>query len=397
MIWIVWGSRLYGRVWVFARTHVATRFGHVWYFPLLPSGGSFLVVPLEGQGEGAIPIRLDLRSVLSVYVTAWGGLATLIAALAVGSDRFGALGGVGVVAVGAAVILFARKKLASMSLDERARRVAVNDVIAFPVDAARLDPSVSERFHAWVAPAVEKASRTVGLGYRVASGGEAFWREAAVNERTSDGDFLKGAFTLALLEISLKKVDPTIGGDLADRIWQRLGAVEPELFDRAATEDVVERKPCAIRAGMDPEEPIDLGNDLPPREAVPVLEETAPAETVPAETVPARAGWWPFPRPGRVPVPVSAAAYRLQGWKARGLGILALAAGTYAALAMDGPDMKDLLLQSCVALIGGGGLYLLAAGSAYDRVGRMRQSFKLGFLGMGAATGLFTFMWRVFQ
>jgi hypothetical protein len=36
---IVWGSRLYGKVdAVPGLFHVATRFGHIWYLPLIPMG-----------------------------------------------------------------------------------------------------------------------------------------------------------------------------------------------------------------------------------------------------------------------------------------------------------------------------------------------------------------------
>src|SRR5437762_2645960 len=52
---LVWGSKLYGRVDdVPGMFYVATRFGHLWYLPLIPMG-SFVVLERQGKIVSAVP------------------------------------------------------------------------------------------------------------------------------------------------------------------------------------------------------------------------------------------------------------------------------------------------------------------------------------------------------
>lgn len=67
---IVWGERLCGRVnQVDNQVHVATRFFHVQYIPLLPLNSYIIInhTEADGQFEG-VPIPLSWKSVLATYL-----------------------------------------------------------------------------------------------------------------------------------------------------------------------------------------------------------------------------------------------------------------------------------------------------------------------------------------
>lgn len=60
----IWGSRLYGRCdEVRGMFHVATRFQHLWYIPLIPTG-SVVVASKAGKSYRGIKVPLSLKSVL---------------------------------------------------------------------------------------------------------------------------------------------------------------------------------------------------------------------------------------------------------------------------------------------------------------------------------------------
>jgi hypothetical protein len=85
---IIWGSKLYGKVDVVPGLfHVETKFGHLWYIPLIPVE-SYVVLGKGGDGFNGVRIPLSFKSV----VYAWLRAATLIAGV-VGS--IGALAKVG--------------------------------------------------------------------------------------------------------------------------------------------------------------------------------------------------------------------------------------------------------------------------------------------------------------
>jgi hypothetical protein len=67
---IVWGSRMYGKVDVVPGLfHVATRFGHVYYLPLIPTQ-SFVVLGQQGDQFTGVPIPLSGKSILLAWVRA---------------------------------------------------------------------------------------------------------------------------------------------------------------------------------------------------------------------------------------------------------------------------------------------------------------------------------------
>lgn len=101
---IIWGSRLYGKVdEVPGMFHVATKFGHLWYIPLIPMG-SHLVVQRTGQGWRGVPIGLSGKSVLVAWLRAGGIAGMIIAGIGMAAEANDPHGPLGLIA---AAVLFA--------------------------------------------------------------------------------------------------------------------------------------------------------------------------------------------------------------------------------------------------------------------------------------------------
>jgi hypothetical protein len=76
---IVYGSRLMGRVdRVPGLFHVATRFGHIYYLPLIPLQ-SFLVMAEQGDQFRGVPIPMSGKSILFAWARAGLFLMTIVA------------------------------------------------------------------------------------------------------------------------------------------------------------------------------------------------------------------------------------------------------------------------------------------------------------------------------
>jgi hypothetical protein len=90
---VIYGTNLYGRVdHVGGAYHVATRFAHLYYLPLIPLGSWLIVNETESDNNfSGWSVGLRLRSVLSGYVRPWGGFAALVGALAAGYQGASAL------------------------------------------------------------------------------------------------------------------------------------------------------------------------------------------------------------------------------------------------------------------------------------------------------------------
>jgi hypothetical protein len=79
----IFGTRFFGRVdEVPGLFHVATKFGHLWYIPLVPVG-SWLVLRKSGNAIRGIKIPLSGKSILVAWARA--GLIALALFLAVGA------------------------------------------------------------------------------------------------------------------------------------------------------------------------------------------------------------------------------------------------------------------------------------------------------------------------
>src|SRR5438876_1009291 len=82
-MYIVWGSRLMGKVDVVPGLfHVATRFGHIYYIPLIPTA-SFVVLSQEGKGFRGVPTALSFKSILLAWFRVGLFLASMIASATV--------------------------------------------------------------------------------------------------------------------------------------------------------------------------------------------------------------------------------------------------------------------------------------------------------------------------
>lgn len=67
---LVWGTRLYGRVDDMpGGPHVATRFGHFWYIPLIPMNSS-LIIAKDGKQYHHLPIPISFKSILLAWIQA---------------------------------------------------------------------------------------------------------------------------------------------------------------------------------------------------------------------------------------------------------------------------------------------------------------------------------------
>ena len=89
-MYIVWGSKLMGKCDVVPGLfHVATKFGHVYYIPLIPTG-SFVVIEETGKTFRGVPIGLSAKSILLAWArggTFVVGLIGAIGALVAAGDK----------------------------------------------------------------------------------------------------------------------------------------------------------------------------------------------------------------------------------------------------------------------------------------------------------------------
>lgn len=76
-MYIVWGSRLMGKCdTVPGLGHVETKFGHIYYLPLIPTQ-TFLVLSKSGKNFRGVPLSLSFKSILM----AWSRAILLVAGL----------------------------------------------------------------------------------------------------------------------------------------------------------------------------------------------------------------------------------------------------------------------------------------------------------------------------
>jgi len=74
----IWGTRLYGKTdEVPGLFHVATKFGHFWYIPLIPLG-SIIVLEETSEGWRGLPIGISLKSILLGWMAAAAAIGTLV-------------------------------------------------------------------------------------------------------------------------------------------------------------------------------------------------------------------------------------------------------------------------------------------------------------------------------
>lgn len=104
---IVWGSGLYGKVDEIpgGLFHVATKFGHIYYLPLIPTG-SHIILSKEGDQFRGVEIGLSGKSILMAWLRAGmilAGVGLTIAGIVMMNDTprsSGSTGGMGTLVAG---------------------------------------------------------------------------------------------------------------------------------------------------------------------------------------------------------------------------------------------------------------------------------------------------------
>ena len=85
----IWGTNRYGRTdEVPALFHVTTRFGHLWYVPLIPLG-SFLLIEGNTDAEGN-PRGIEIPFSFKSFLLGWLRAGTLLGAIILGIAGFAA-------------------------------------------------------------------------------------------------------------------------------------------------------------------------------------------------------------------------------------------------------------------------------------------------------------------
>jgi hypothetical protein len=89
-MYIVWGSKLMGKCDVVPGLfHTATKFGHIYYLPLIPTA-TYVVMQQSGKSFKGVPVPLSLKSILLAWARAAllvGGVVMACTALVVGLDK----------------------------------------------------------------------------------------------------------------------------------------------------------------------------------------------------------------------------------------------------------------------------------------------------------------------
>jgi hypothetical protein len=88
---IVWGSGLYGKCDEIpgGLFHVATKFGHIYYLPLVPTA-SHIILSKDGDGFRGVDIGLSGKSILLAWLRAGlivGGICMTIAGIVMMNDK----------------------------------------------------------------------------------------------------------------------------------------------------------------------------------------------------------------------------------------------------------------------------------------------------------------------
>src|SRR5688572_15579600 len=233
---VIWGQRMYGRVDRMGGSHVATRFFHLYYVPLIPLS-SWLV--LEEQDDDqflGLQLPLQLRSIATAWLRVGSILTLLIAGWnvieRVNSPFAGLADGAAWAAAGGlsvAFALFAFFRLGKLSRGEQAKRAVYWDYTGKFVDVALL----AEGRAALKQRTSEELERLLvkhaTASYREAP--QSSWREIATRPDQRDVPLLRAALTRSRVEWAESSGDARrqLGTD-HERIFTNLVAASPELL-----------------------------------------------------------------------------------------------------------------------------------------------------------------------
>ena len=232
---IIWGQRLYGRVDRFAGSHLATRFAHLYYVPLIPLS-SWLV--LEEQTDGqfvGVQVPLQLRSVLAAWLRVGSIVAAIAATAAYFSHDAHSGAGSGMLALGgliasAVVGALAWQHLGKLSLPEKAARVAYAEFAGRYVDVGLLREGHDAIEQTTATELDRHLVRHATSGYRSAP--QSDWLAIATRPDMRDVAVLKPALTRCRIAWSKAAGTERRTLELAhERILQNLMAASADLRD----------------------------------------------------------------------------------------------------------------------------------------------------------------------
>ncbi len=233
---IIYGTRNAGVIDRCGATYISTRFFHIYWLPIIPLGSQLM---LDEPGNRAVSVGLNGRSVLAAYVRAWG----VVAALAFGA---GALGGLedfaddpvavlvpAVLALASALaVALSWAVLGRLTAEEKAKQLAYETRVGFPVDAALLGDARNELRGRLFADVVERARPFASVGYRGAIDPERDWARIASMPETNDRQLVQSALTLARIEWSMTSGAERARWESEHRaIWLQMKALEPGLIE----------------------------------------------------------------------------------------------------------------------------------------------------------------------
>ena len=204
---IVYGTRLYGKIDSCGDTHVATRFFHISWLPLIPMGTQ-LVLEKNGGSYRFLPQSLSGRSVLAAYLRTWGviaaafvawhGITGFVEALDYGVVKEMLLAPLSVFAA-VGVVASAYFQLGRLSVAEKAQRFVYADYVGYPIDVAAFRDRDAVRRS--LTEALAKKAPTLGLfGYRNEMPAAPDYPSMALDPTVHDLEFLNASLTLARIE-----------------------------------------------------------------------------------------------------------------------------------------------------------------------------------------------------
>lgn len=232
---IIWGQRLYGRIDRFAGSHLATRFAHLYYVPLIPLS-SWLVLEEKGDGQFiGVQVPLQLRSVM----TAWLRVGSIVAAIAATLSYFsydsrvaehGSVLPLIALVIAAVVGALAWRHMGRLNVEGKAARVAYAEYAGRFVDVGLLKEDQDAIERATEQELDRHLARHATSSYRSAP--QADWLAIATRPDMRDVAVLKPALTRC--RIAWSKAQGTDRRDLElahERILKNLLAASAELRD----------------------------------------------------------------------------------------------------------------------------------------------------------------------
>lgn len=234
---IIWGQRMYGRVDRFAGSHVATRFFHLYYLPLIPLS-SWLVFEERGDGDFVgVQVPMQWRSVLSAWLRVGaivGLLVSLLHLFGSGPSNLmpyeAVLASMAELALATLVGGYAFLRLGKLAQRDKVARVVYWDIAGRYVDVGLLGEDrgmIRQR----AGEQLERLlARHATSGYRDAP--QASWYEISTRRDMRDVPLLKAALTLCRIEWAESEGEERQRLERGHAlILQNLIAASPELLD----------------------------------------------------------------------------------------------------------------------------------------------------------------------